>query len=377
MNQLVVVYETDLIVNRAVMILLAAICLTSVCLRFTITERPGKEKFSFLNLSTAAERVYYPESSPATRLDDFEKPDYKASATIPRIALPEVARTNEGIRANVDKLIAVLGIEFRLLRAERSLVVIVPLAVCLSILEVAFYNVPPDVSYSAAYATNTAKLLMLFLFGIAVFYTGEVMHRDRELRIEPVLWSTPAANTVWLLSRFLATLCLMIVLITIVGLTAVAIQLIRGHTPVEISAYLLVYSVILFPTIVFVTAASIALNVLLRDKYVVYAVSIATGAGLFYLYSLGRNHGLYNPALFQLWTYSDLIGRGSGQGRILAHRIYWLALSCLCFSVAHLGFSRKAAKGLRVDGQLSSKALALVVTIVSILVAVVTGLMIK
>ena len=56
------------------------------------------------------------------------------------------------------------------------------------------------------------------------------------------------------------------------------------------------------------TAAAIALNVLLRDKYLAYAVCIATGAGLFYLYNVGYNHWLYNPALYQLWTYSDLTG---------------------------------------------------------------------
>src|SRR5207237_10102037 len=104
MNHLVVVYEPDLIVNRAVMILMAAICLTILYVRFTIAERPGKvEKFSVLNLSTAAEGVYYPESSPATRLDEFEKPDYKATALFRHVPVPEVNRVNEGIRANVNK----------------------------------------------------------------------------------------------------------------------------------------------------------------------------------------------------------------------------------------------------------------------------------
>jgi hypothetical protein len=46
----------------------------------------------------------------------------------------------------------VLGVEFRLLRAERSLVVVLPLGIVLSVLEVAFYNVAPEFSYSAAYA---------------------------------------------------------------------------------------------------------------------------------------------------------------------------------------------------------------------------------
>jgi hypothetical protein len=274
-------------------------------------------------------------------------------------------------------LAAALGVEFRLLLSERSLVVIMPLAIFLSILEVAFYNIPSDVSHSAAYATNTAKLLLLFLIGITVFYTGEAMHRDREARIEPVLWATPAPNSVLLLSKFLTTLLLTLFLITLVGLLACLIQLFRGQRPVEISAYLITYSVVLLPTIVFITAASIALNVLLRDKYFAYAVSIGTGAGLLYLYNLGYRHWLYNPALYQLWTYSDLIGAGSGQGRILTHRIYWLALSCFCLALAHLGFRRKSAKGFRINGRLGSTGWALSVTVVSLVAAIVTGSMIR
>ena len=218
-NQVVVVYDSNLIVNRAVIILLAAICLTILYTRFAIAEHSGSaEKFSVLNLSTAAEGVYYPEQ--VTTLDEFERPDYKA-----RVAVPEVVRVNEGIRAGVNKLIAALGIEFRLLLAERSLVVIMPLAIFFSTLEVAFYNIPADVSHSAAYATNTAKLLLLFLIGMTVFYTGEAMHRDREVKIEPVIWSSPASNTVLLLSKYLATLVLTISLVSVVGLIAIVINL--------------------------------------------------------------------------------------------------------------------------------------------------------
>jgi ABC-2 type transport system permease protein len=375
LNQLVITYDSDLIANRALMILFAAICLTILYLRFTIAERPGKvQKFSVLNLSTAAKGVYYPESSLPTRLDEFEKPDYKASAFFSRVALPEVARVNEGISANVNKLIAALGVEFRLLRAERSLVVIMPLAIFLSILEVAFYNITADVSYSAAYATNTAKSLLLFLVGITVFYTGEAMHRDREVRIEPVLWATPPPNNVLLLSKFLATLSLTFSLMVLVGLTAILIQFLRGHTPVEIQAYLITYSVILLPGMFFVTAVSMALNVLLRDKYLAYAVSIGTGAGLFYLYGHGYNHWLYNPLLYQLWKYSDLTGAGNNQATILIHRVYCVAVATLGLSLAHLFFQRKSTKGFQVDGRLSATAWSSLTAVVSVVVAVITSL---
>ncbi|HEX6188894.1 MAG TPA: ABC transporter permease [Pyrinomonadaceae bacterium] len=344
LNQIVIVYDTDLIVNRVVMILLTAICLTVVYLRFTTAERSGKaESLSVLSLSTAAEGVYYPDSLPP-RLGELERPDYTIRAFLPHVALPDVARVNEGIRANVNKLLAALAVEFRLLRAERSLVVIMPLAIFLSVLEVAFYNIPADVSYSAAYATNTAKLLLLFLIGLPVFYTGEAMHRDRELRIEPCLWSTPVTNNVLLLSKFLTTLLLTCGLILAVGVAAVAIQVLRNHTPIDLLAYFRVYGLILLPGTTFVTALSVLANIVLRNKHVAYVFSIGMAVGLFYLYSNGYNHWLYNPVLYGLWSYVDLI-QPATLWPILWQRAFWLASSVLCLTLAHLLFQRKTTFG--------------------------------
>jgi ABC-type transport system involved in multi-copper enzyme maturation permease subunit len=372
-NQLVIAYDSDLIVNRALMILVAAICLTILYVRFAIAERPGKvETFSVLNLSTAAEGVYYPESSPATRLDEFEKPDY-TRAIISRVALPEVVRVNEGIRANVNKLIAAIGVEFRLLRAERSLVLILPLAIFFSILEVAFYNITPDVSYSAAYATNTAKLLMLFLLGMTVFYTGEAMHRDREVRIEPVLWAAPSPNNVLLLSKFLSTLLLTCGLIFAVGIAALAIQVLRNHTPIDLLAYLRVYGLILLPSTIFVTAVAVLANIALRNKHVAYVFSIGTAAGLFYLYSTGYNQWLYNPVLHGLWTYHDLAGAGNNQATILIHRIYCLGVAIACLSLAHLFFRRKSTKGFWVEGHFTGKGWTILLALLSLTTVIITG----
>src|SRR5689334_19915491 len=72
MNRLAVVYDSDLILNRTLMMLITTICLTLVYLRFTTTERSQKENFSVLNLSTAAEGAYYQESSHVTLLDELD-----------------------------------------------------------------------------------------------------------------------------------------------------------------------------------------------------------------------------------------------------------------------------------------------------------------
>jgi ABC-type transport system involved in multi-copper enzyme maturation permease subunit len=339
LNQYVVRYTADMIANRLVMILVAAVCLAILYVRFTIADRPGQlEKSPMLNLSTAAERVYYDSDSfQETRGDQFEKRDSRET-----VMLPTVNRLSEGLRANLKKLIAALGIEFRLLRSERSLIVIMPLALFLSSFELAFWKVTPEVSYSGAYASSTARALSLFLLGITIFYTGEAMHRDRDLKIEPVLWSLPIPNRVLLLAKFLSTVTLTLALTLTAGLIAISLQLFKHETPIEISAYLKVFAVILFPSIVFLAAASLALNVLLREKYLTYTASIAACAGLFYLYGQGYRHWAYNPLLYQLWSYADLTNGTGNQPRILWYRFYWLAIAMLCIVLAHLFYERKA-----------------------------------
>lgn len=377
-DQYVVSYSTDFLANRGVMLLGAAVCLTILYLRFTVAERPEQperaEKVSVLDLSTGADRdrVYYSsESLPAKRLAQFDKPESHE-----RVMLPGVATASEGFRTTINKLIAALGIEFQLLRAERSLIVLVPLAVLFSILELAFYKVVPEVSYSATYASSTAGSLLLFLLGMTVFYTGEAMHRDRELKIRPVLWATPIPNSVLLLSKFFAPLLLGLSLVVVVGAIAIVIQILKGDTPVNISAYLITYSVILLPSIIFMSGVSVALNVLLRDKYVAYAVSTGIAAGLFYLYGQGYKHWLYNPVLYQLWNYADLTGAGNKLGTILTHRLYCLAIASMCLSLAHLFFERKSTKVLKVGTHLSNSGWSILLLIVSVAVAMIAGLMI-
>jgi ABC-2 type transport system permease protein len=330
LNQLVIVYTPAMLSNRGLVILGAILCFAITYYKFATHEDVSKENFSTLKLAS-------PVSLEQVRFQGSSQAGYTTSPVGTHVAIPEVVSVNKGIRAGVNKLIAALGVEFHLLRAERSFVVVMPLAIFLSIFEVAFYNIPPDISHSVAYATNTAKSLLIFLIGVSVFYTGEAMHRDREVKIEPVIWTTPSPNSVFLLSKYLATLGLTFSLVIVVGLIAIVIQLVRGHTPVDFLAYLTVYGVVLVPGIILMTAMVIAFNVLLRNKYLAYVTAVGTGAGLFYLYNAGYNHWLYNPLLYQLWRYQDLTS-----ARILGSRLYCLIVAVVCLALAHFLFARRA-----------------------------------
>ena len=369
-NRLTFDYGSDVIINRALVLLVAAASMTILYFRFTRSEPSRAEgSVTLLDLSGAEETVFAGEvgQSAVSRAAP-------ARPLAQRVDIPKVRPAEEGARTYLSQLAAALGVEFRLLRAERGLILLAPLAVAFSTLEL-FFRVDPEGSYSGAYATGTAKTSLLFLIALVVFYTGEAMHRDREVRIEPVLWSVPAPNFVILLSKFFATLLMSVALVALVGLTAFVIQLSKGDTPVEVSAYLSVYGWILLPSVALAAALSVALNVLLRDKYLTYAVSFATVGGLFYLYTRGYKHWLYNPVLYGLWAYADLAGESGPHTRILTHRVYCLALAFTSLGLAHLLFPRRMEKGLEGEGPLGSNGWSLLVTCVALIVAVVAGVL--
>ncbi len=335
-NSLVITYDAELIINRAVMLLIAAGILALVNRRFIIGEPPQKIYFSSLNLSTVSERISF-----ETAQDDWFEPEVRRAP----VALPGVTSANSGIRACFRKLVAALTIEFRLLLAERSLVVIIPFAVLLSTMEVIFWNVRGEGSYSVAYVSNVAGNSLLFMIGISVFYIGEALQRDRDLKIESLVWSQPIPNFVLLFSRFLATLLLVGILLVSVGLIAILTQALKRNGPVEVTTYLRVYFWILIPNAIFLSAAATFLKVLLRDRYLTYTAAIGIGVGLFYLYSQGHNRWFYNPLLFRLWNYEDLVS--GNLSRIAQHRIYVLIVALVLLALAHLFYRRRSGHRLR------------------------------
>lgn len=332
-NTLVVTYDAELIINRVLMLLIAAGILTLVYRRFIIGEPPQKVHFSFLNLSAASERISFESVS------NWIEDEREARRT--PVTLPSVTTDNSGIRASFRKLSAALATEFRLLLAERSLVAIIPFAVLLSTMEVIFWPARGAGSYSAAYVTNIAGNSLLFMIGISIFYIGEALQRDRDLNMESLVWSQPISNFLLLFSKFLATLLLVCILLISVGLSALLTQTLKGNWPIEVTTYLRVYFWILIPNAIFLSATATFLKVLLRDRYLAYTAAIGIAIGLFYLYNQGYKGWLYNPLLFRVWKCEDLLS-GNALSRIAQHRVYVLGLALICLALAHLFYQRRS-----------------------------------
>lgn len=336
LNHVALDYDSALLVNRAVIALLAVALLGVLHLRFRMGDRTrGPVKAAGLDFSAEVERLV---TETDRRVEVTPVRVEKRFAT----GLPRVTARTDGFRAALDQFRAALDVELNLLFSERSLIFIIPLATLLCFAGIVAYEVFPEGSYGAAYAGRAAESLLPFLCAIAVFYTGEALHRDRELRFEPVLWSLPVPNSVLLFSKFAATLLLSVTLVVLVELAACGAQLFKGNGPVGILDHCTIQVVVTLPNIVFLIAVVTFLNVALRDKYLAYAACFALGGGLFYLYTQGYNHWSYNPLLYRLWTPARIVGEVGDPTRILLYRGYTLSLAGLCMWLANVLHERGA-----------------------------------
>jgi hypothetical protein len=311
LNAVAVSYSAAMIANRAVLVAVALLSLSILQLRFS-------------TLGPAALR---------RGSTDLLRLDVREAAQLPLTSAP----SRRGFAVTADQFVATLGMELRLLRAERSLVLVVPMVLLACIGELVAFGVSPGPSYAAAYASRTAATLLLFLFAIAVFYTGEAIHRDRELRVQPLLWSAPLPNGALLLAKVAAALLLSIGLMSVVALAAFALQLFRGHQP-QLGSYAVTYAVLLVPSAFFMIALSAALSTLLREKQLAFAINLGLGGAFYFLVANGFRHPLYNFPLYGLLTPADALTAPW----VLWHRAYTCACGALMVWIAVRFSERKA-----------------------------------
>lgn len=263
------------------------------------------------------------------------------------VSVPRVQPAPRGVRTWSAQLLGSFATEARLLLAERSLWIMVPMIMLLAGVDSVGFAGPfnvPIYPVSSEFAQQMVPVLLILLSGTTIFYTGEVFHRDDENGVRPILYASPIANSALLLAKFAAMLLVSLGMVALTVATAVASQavqwsLIDGRAYLDLGPYAAVFVWVLLPAVVVLCALSLAVNVLVRGRYVGYFVSILLAAAYIWLLIEGRRDLYWNPFALGHWIYSDLLGMQPFVERLTWHRAYWacVALAALALSAWFLG----------------------------------------
>lgn len=181
---------------------------------------------------------------------------------------------------------------------------------------------------------------------VLVYFSAEVVWRERQLRFEAVVDATPASNGVFFLSK-LITLCALPLVMTALGLgAAIVAQLsVRGAEIMPL-VYLAQFWFAAYP-LVLLAMAALLMQVVTGNRWVgmigtfLVAVIMLDGS------SVGLEHPIWRYAAAPSVSYSDLDGFGPAASSFSAFMAYWTTCALLLGVVSWAAWRRGYDAGVR------------------------------
>ncbi|MFO0592832.1 MAG: M1 family aminopeptidase [Polyangiaceae bacterium] len=194
-------------------------------------------------------------------------------------------------------------------------------------------------------ALNGAFTLMPMI--IAVYYSGELVWRDRDRKTHEIIDATSAPDWVFLVPK-IAAISLVLASTSVAGvLTAIIVQLIRGGAPIDLLGYLTWFVWPMTVSAVLLAILSVFVQVLVPQKYIGWGVMLLYIVAQVALSSAGFEHKLYNYADSPPVPLSDMNRAGRfwvGQAWLHA---YWTAFAVILASLSYALWRRGVTVALR------------------------------
>jgi len=187
----------------------------------------------------------------------------------------------------------------------------------------------------------------LFPVIIAIFYSGELVWRDRERRVHEIVDATAAPDWVHLVPKIVA-ITLVLGATAIAGVaTGIVVQLLRGYTHFELGGYLSWFAVPMFITAVQLAVLSVFVQVLVSHRYIGWGVMVIYIVASIALSAAGFEHHLYDYAGTPAVPLSDMNGLGRFWIGRAWFQLYWTAFAMILCAIAYALWRRGATVALR------------------------------
>lgn len=188
----------------------------------------------------------------------------------------------------------------------------------------------------------------LFALIIIVFYTGELVKRERSLKYANFADAFPTPNWLGLGSKILAMVYVSLTLCVLVIFAGVLVQTFKGYFNYEFGVYLSELFLITFPRYLMLVGLAFFIQTLVANKYLGHFIMVLSFILTITLNVNGFTHNLYLINNIPSYTYSDMNGYGHFVAPIFWFSLYWFLFSCLLIVLSNLFWARGAETNLKV-----------------------------
>lgn len=187
----------------------------------------------------------------------------------------------------------------------------------------------------------------IFAILITAFYAGDIVWRERSLKISEVVDAMPLPTWAQWSAKFTSLVAISIATLGAAVLTTVVIQTAKGYTHYEPLVYAQGIFLEVGFQLILITALAFIMQVLFNQKFVGFLGVLIYFVLRAILPAIDLEHNLYRFASTPNATWSDMNGYGHFLRPVLSFNVYWM-LCCAVFLVfCHMLWVRGTESGLR------------------------------
>ncbi len=181
----------------------------------------------------------------------------------------------------------------------------------------------------------------LFTIIIVVFFSGELIWRDKENSINEVIDATPHQSFISLVAKVTSLVAITIVLYAFFVLSAVIYQLGSGYTRIELGLYFGNFFVKYLGNYIIYSMVMVLIHTLVNNKYIGYFISILLIFGLGIILSIADiQSNMISLGATPRIIYSDMNAFGPALASSIWFSVYWVSFSLICLFLAALIWKR-------------------------------------
>jgi hypothetical protein len=180
------------------------------------------------------------------------------------------------------------------------------------------------------------EMSIYFFMIILVFYSGEIMWKEKEVKLDLIHDATPLSAYVNVSSRFLALLLIYAIVMLTLITAGILFQTWKGYFHYELEVYFFGFFLELFPFLALYTFAAMFFQTLTGNKFMGMLATIAFAIINVAIGVFGLEHAMLNFGGHALATYSDMNGYGHFLTAYLWVKIYWVLFGLLLLILASI-----------------------------------------
>lgn len=243
-----------------------------------------------------------------------------------------------GFKAVWARLVALTGFEMGLVFRSFAYGILVVLAVMFAVMVLMLTDQlygAPVVLVTRVVITALTGAFGLILMIIAIYYSGEMVWRDRERKIHEIIDATSTPDWVLMLPKVFALSLVLVSTILASVVAGIIVQVIHGYYEFEIGKYLYWYVLPGAIDMTMLAILAIFVQALSPNKFVGWAVMVVYMIGRIALGVMGFNHVLYMYSGGVGMPLSDMNGLGDFATFAMWTNAYWSAFAVILLVIVY------------------------------------------